>query len=65
MNKFLLIDEILYSNDRVLSRYLYYKLLVRNHRIKACKQKGAPELIIINERRLFHKALFDLCEQLY
>lgn len=65
MNKFLLIDEILYSKDRVLSRYLYYKLLVRNHRIKVCKQKGAPELIIINERRLFHKALFDLCEQLY
>lgn len=65
MNKFLLIDEILYSKDRNLSRYLYYKLLVRNHRIKACKLNGAPELIIINERRLFHKALFDLCEQLY
>ena len=55
----------MYLTQGLLSRYLYYKLLVRNHRIKACKQKGAPELIIINERRLFHKALFDLCEQLY
>lgn len=65
MKKFLLINEILLSKDRLLSRLIYYKLLVRNHRIKVCKLKEAPELIIINERRLFHKALFDLCEQLY
>ena len=65
MKKFLLINEILLSKDRLLSRLIYYKLLVRNHRIKVCKLKEAPELIIINERRLLHKALFDLCEQLY
>ena len=65
MKKFLLINEILLSKDRLLSRFIYYKLLVRNHRIKVCKLKEAPELIIINERRLLHKALFDLCEQLY
>lgn len=65
VNQILIVPEIFYNKQNRLSRSLYYKLIVRSNRLNAFLNRECPHLIRLNEQRLLHKAIFDLCEQLY
>lgn len=65
VKKILIVPELFYAKEDTLSKCMYYRLIVRNNRLSRFLKLDCPRLVKLTEQRLIHKALFDLCEQLY